>query len=246
MSSTLSPLGSVSKWLEDPCQNSAIGNCFICQNLPSPLFFIWGEFGISSFPCSIAVSSLRCLDRRSCPSSSDTGWIQGAQPPLTPHPHSRHPLPAPSFLLGSLACARARKSPKRGFFGRKGAGTQQIPFSPGRTWGCPCTSHPLQSLDARTGWMPLRGDRGEGPSNPTETSFPHCHSSPWTCCPPVGLMPPSPPRGHSLLIPNPGRGDTARAAAPQLSSAHRRTFKHCLNPFKTCSDPINSAYLNSN
>lgn len=115
MSSTWSSLGSVSKWFQDPCQNAAIGNCFVCQKTPSSLFFYLGR--VWNFLISLFHSGLLSLV-----------WISGAVPahltqrenlgsvgPTHPSPHSRQPLPAPSLLLGSLGCARAGKSPKRGF-----------------------------------------------------------------------------------------------------------------------------------
>lgn len=92
MSSTLSSLGSVSKWFEDPCQNAATCNCFICQKLP-PHCFSCGEsleFAYL-FPCSIPVSPLWCLEHRSCPSSADTGDEFGE---CSPHPAL---IPAPGI-----------------------------------------------------------------------------------------------------------------------------------------------------
>lgn len=172
MSSTWSSLGRVSKWFEAPCQNPAIGSCFMCQKTPLPSVFIWGEFGISSFPWHIAVSSLRCLDPRSCPGSSDTGDEFGGcspYPPLVPTPGSPClPLPSSSAAWDVPGLGRAHKG---GFEGRE-LGSSKFPSPQAGCGGVP--AHPTHSsgwyqdrVDAHREGSWCRGDRGKGPPGRT-------------------------------------------------------------------------------
>lgn len=142
-----------------------------------PSVFIWGEFGISSFPWHIPVSSLRCLDPRSCPGSSDTGDEFGGcspYPPLVPTPGSPClPLPSSSAAWDVPGLGRAHKG---GFEGRE-LGSSKFP-SP---WWVSLHIPPTPVTGTRTGWVPTgRGAGAEGtegrdpqagPSNPIETSF---------------------------------------------------------------------------
>lgn len=216
----------------------------------TPLFtvFLSGEsLEFPHFPVPFR-SPLSGLDLRSCPSSSDTEGEFGEcrpYPPLTPLQAAPACPFTPPWQPGMC---QGWEEPKKGVLKEGSWDIANSPLSkqdmgmslhipPIPVSGCQNRVDPTgrgagaEGTEWRDSQIPLR------PHFPTVT-LPHGPGDPlWVWCSPA------PQRSHSLLIPKAGGGDTA---APQPSSSHRRTFKHCLSSFKTCSDPINSAYLNSN
>lgn len=180
MSSTWSSLGRVSKWFEAPCQNPAIGSCFICQKPFSPLFLSGESLEFPHFPGTFQSPLSGVWIPGAVPAHLTQGMSLGGAAPT--HPSSPLqaapvcPFPPPR----QPGMCQGWDEPTKGVL-REGSWDPANSPLPRQDVGVPLHIPPTPVTGTRTGWVPTgRGAGAEGtegrdpqagPSNPIETSF---------------------------------------------------------------------------